>query len=256
MYLESAPSGFDQYRNDVPHGQMTTVEYESSTVGSKRKCMIYTPPGDAGERKYNVLYLLHGIGGDEEEWYKHANPQVILDNLYADNKLAPMIVVLPNGRAMPDDRAEGNIFDADKIKAFETFESDLLNDLIPFVESRYPVLTGSENRAIAGLSMGGGQSLNIGLNNPHHFVWVGAFSPAPNTRAPEMLVPQPEETKASLRLLWLSCGILDELKHVSDRTHAYLTELHVPHLWYEESGGHEWHVWKNDLYYFSQLIFR
>ncbi|SFF07839.1 Enterochelin esterase [Paenibacillus catalpae] len=256
MFLESAPSGYDQYRVDVPRGQMATVEYESGTVGGKRKCMIYTPPMYTEELKYNVLYLLHGIGGDEEEWYKHANPQVILDNLYADDKLAPMIVVLPNGRAMRNDRAEGDIFAPDKIKAFETFESDLLHDLIPFVESHYAVLTGSENRALAGLSMGGGQSLNIGLNNPNHFVWVGAFSSAPNTKTPELLVPQPEKTAASLKLLWLSCGMEDELKHVSDRTHAYLADNHVPHLWYEEGGGHDWPVWKNDLYHFSQLLFR
>ncbi|MBM7566071.1 esterase family protein [Paenibacillus sacheonensis] len=235
---------------------MAAIEYESGTVGSKRTCMVYTPPGYTDASQYNVLYLLHGIGGDELEWYHHAAPQVILDNLYAESKLAPMIVVLPNGRAMPNDRAEGNVFDADKIKAFETFEADLMNDLIPYVESRYPVLTGPENRALAGLSMGGGQALNIGLNRLHSFAWIGAFSPAPNTKAPGLLIPQPEETTARLRLLWLSCGVLDELKHVSDRTHAYLAELQVPHLWYEESGGHDWPVWKNDLYHFSQLVFR
>lgn len=235
---------------------MAAVEYDSGTVGCKRKCMVYTPPGFTDESAYNVLYLLHGIGGDELEWYTHAAPQVILDNLHAASKLAPMIVVLPNGRAMPNDRAEGNLFDADKLQAFETFESDLLKDLIPWVESRYPVLTRPENRAIAGLSMGGGQSLNIGLNRPERFAWIGAFSPAPNTRTPERLIPHPEETTAKLRLLWLSCGVLDELKHVSDGTHAYLADRRVPHLWYEESGGHDWPVWKNDLYHFAQLIFR
>jgi enterochelin esterase-like enzyme len=256
MFLESAPLGYDQYREEIPHGHITTVEYESGTVGSKRRCMIYTPPGYTEELKYNVLYLLHGIGGDETEWYKHGDPQVILDNLFADNKLSPMIVVLPNGRAMRNDRAEGDIFAPDKIKAFETFESDLLHDLIPFIESFYSVLKGSENRALAGLSMGGGQSLNMGFNNPDYFEWVGAFSAAPNTRDPEQLLPYPEKSTAQLRLLWLSCGVLDELKHVSDRTHAYLKQENIPHLWYEESGGHDWPVWKNDLYHFSQLIFR
>lgn len=255
MYLASAPKGYDQFRNDIPRGTMTTVEYESGTVGNLRKCMIYTPPGYTEEQKYNVLYLLHGIGGDETEWHKHGDPQVILDNLYAENMLSPMIVVLPNGRAMTNDRAEGDIFAPDKIKAFETFESDLLHDLIPYIESRYPVLTGFENRALAGLSMGGGQSLNMGLNHPECFAWIGAFSAAPNTREPEQLVPYPDST-AKLRLLWLSCGMDDELKHVSDRTHAYLTQADIPHLWYEESGGHDWPVWKNDLYHFSQLIFQ
>ncbi|MCM3629857.1 alpha/beta hydrolase-fold protein [Paenibacillus glycanilyticus] len=255
MYLASAPKGYDQYRNDIPHGAMKTVEYVSGTVGSLRKCMIYTPPGYTNEQKYNVLYLLHGIGGDESEWFKHGDPQVILDNLYAENKLSPMIVVLPNGRAMINDRAEGDIFAPDKIKAFETFESDLLHDLIPCIESSYPVLTGSENRALAGLSMGGGQSLNMGFNHPEFFAWIGAFSAAPNTREPEQLVPYPDRA-AKLRLLWLSCGMDDELKHVSDRTHAYLDQADIPHLWHEESGGHDWPVWKNDLYHFSQLIFQ
>lgn len=253
----AVPKGYDQYREDIAHGKMETVEYISKTVGCKRKTMIYIPPGYLdGQGEYNVLYLLHGIGGDEEEWYKHARPQVILDNLYADNKLARMIVVLPNGRAMQNDRAEGNLFDADKLKAFEDFESDLLYDLIPFVESNYRVLARRENRALAGLSMGGGQSLNIGLGNLNHFAWIGGFSSAPNTKEPELLVPSPKDASAKLSLLWLSCGLLDNLKHVSDRTHAYLETNHVPHIWYEESGGHDWPVWKNDLYHFSQLIFR
>jgi len=254
--VEAAPAGYDQYREHIARGNMNTVEYFSVTVGNKRKAMIYTPPGYSADLRYNVLYLLHGIGGDESEWFNHGNPQVILDNLYADNKLPPMIVVLPNGRAMPNDRAEGNIFDADKVQAFETFESDLLHDLIPYIESSYPVLTDRDNRALAGLSMGGGQSLNIGLNNLERFAWIGAFSPAPNTKVPELLVPNPEEASAKLRLLWLSCGELDELKSFSDRTHDYLSEHKVPHIWYEESGGHDWPVWKNDLYHFCQLIFK
>lgn len=252
----AAQPGYDQYRENIARGKITTVEYFSMTVGSKRKAMIYIPPGYSEDQRYNVLYLLHGIGGDEEEWYNHAGPQVILDNMYADRKLAPMIVVLPNGRAMQNDRAEGDLFEANKLKAFEDFEFDLLHDLIPYIESNYPVLVGRENRAIAGLSMGGGQSLNIGLGNLDRFAWIGGFSSAPNTKEPELLVPEPEEASSRLRLLWLSCGLLDNLKHVSDRTHTYLKLNNVPHIWYEESGGHDWSVWKNDLYHFSQLIFK
>lgn len=254
--IETAPTGFDQYREHISRGQIELVEYDSETVGCDRKTFIYTPPGYSEQHKYNVLFLLHGIGGDEAEWKNHGNIQVVLDNLYADGKLEPMIVVLPNGRAMPNDRAEGDIFDPDKVKAFETFEFDLLHDLIPFIESKYPVFTGRENYSIAGLSMGGGQALNIGLNHLDRFAWVGAFSPAPNTKVPELLVPNPEEAANLLRLLWLSCGDQDDLKHISDRTHSYLSEHEVPHVWYEESGGHDWPVWKNDLYHFSQLLFR
>ncbi len=112
-----------------------------------------------------MLYLLHGIGGDEFEWLRHGHPEIILDNLYAKNKIAPMIVALPNGRAMKNDRAEGNVFEPEKAASFATFEKDLLNDLIPFIEATYPVIKNRESRALAGLSMGGGQSLNFGLGN-------------------------------------------------------------------------------------------
>src|SRR5690606_258149 len=149
-----------------------------------------------------VLYLLHGIGGDEKEWLNGANPQVILDNLYANKKIEPMIVVMPNGRAMKDDRAVGNIFDSTKIQAFATFEKDLLNDLIPHIEKNYPVRKDRENRAIAGLSMGGGQSLNFGLGNLDKFAWVGGFSSAPNTKLPNELVPDPKKAREQLKLLF------------------------------------------------------
>ncbi|MHA6530085.1 alpha/beta hydrolase [Paenibacillus sp. BAC0078] len=248
-------AGYDTEREGIERGEIRTIEYPSAAVGSTRKAMVYTPPGYSAGQKYSVLYLLHGIGGDEEEWYNHGKPQIILDNLYADHMLKPMIVVLPNGRAMPNDRAEGDIFAPDKLQAFETFESDLLHDLIPYIEANYSVLTDRMHRAIAGLSMGGGQSLNIGLNNLDRFAWVGAFSPAPNTKLPELLVPEPQKAAELLSLLWLSCGDLDNLKNVSDRTHAYLSQHSVPHIWVEEHGDHDWPVWKNGLYQFSKLIF-
>src|SRR5687768_1610169 len=152
---KSAPPGFDLLQANIPHGKIDTITYSSKTVGTNRRAIIYTPPGFSGKQKYPVLYLLHGIGGDEKEWLNGAKPQVILDNLYAKGKIKPMIVVMPNGRAMKDDRAGGNVFDTAKVRAFATFEKDLLNDLIPFIEKKYPVLKDRENRAIAGLSMGG-----------------------------------------------------------------------------------------------------
>lgn len=252
----TAPEGFDRYRENIARGNVEMVEYFSETVGNSRKTRIYTPPGYSPNQTYNVLYLLHGIGGDENEWFNHGQPQIILDNLYADGMLEPMIVVFPNGRAMPDDRPVGDIFDPEKIRAFERFESDLLQDLIPWIESKYSVSPDRESRAIAGLSMGGGQSLNIGSNHLDRFAWIGAFSPAPNTKTPDQLFPDPQEAAALLRLLWLSCGDQDDLKHLSERTHAYLAEHGVPHIWFEESGGHDWFVWKNDLYHFSQRLFK
>ena len=251
-----APQGFDEPRTGIARGKIDTVLYASKTVGVKRKALVYTPPQYSKGKKYPVFYLLHGIGGDEKEWLRGANPQVILDNLYAEKKLAPMIVVMPNGRAMKDDRAGGNVFDSAKVQAFAVFEKDLLNDLIPFVEKKYSVLKDREHRAIAGLSMGGGQSLNFGLGNLDKFAWVGGFSSAPNTKLPEQLVPDPDVAKQQLKLLWISCGDGDGLFNFSKRTHDYLYQNEVPHIFYVEPGGHDFKVWKNDLYMFSQLLFK
>jgi enterochelin esterase-like enzyme len=253
---EQAPVGFDQLRSGIAKGKIDTIQYTSKTVGTVRKALVYTPPGFSKNKKYPVLYLLHGIGGDEKEWLKGGNPQVILDNLSAEGKIKPMIVVMPNGRAMKDDRAIGNIFDSVKVQAFATFEKDLLNDLIPYIEKNYPALKDRENRAIAGLSMGGGQSLNFGLKNLDKFAWVGGFSSAPNTKKPEELLPNPDEAKKKLKLLWISCGDNDWLISVSKRTHDYLFEKDVPHVYYIEPGVHDFKVWKNGLYMFSQFLFK
>ncbi|MBS0027200.1 alpha/beta hydrolase [Chitinophaga sp. 22321] len=253
---EHAPAGFDSLRTPIPHGRIDTISYHSATVGSPRKALIYIPPGFSQQQKYPVLYLLHGIGGDEKEWLKGGTPQVILDNLYAAGQIEPMIVVMPNGRAMKDDRATGNVMAPDKVQAFATFEKDLLNDLIPYIEKNYPVYTDKDHRAIAGLSMGGGQSLNFGLGNLDKFAWIGGFSSAPNTKAPEQLVPDPAAARQQIKLLWISCGASDGLIAFSKRTHEYLQKNNVPHIYYIEPGVHDFKVWKNGLYMFSRLIFK
>lgn len=250
------PAGFDTARPGVAAGKLDSIQYQSKTVGNARKALVYTPPGYSKKKKYPVLYLLHGIGGDEKEWLKGGNPQLILDNLLAEKKIEPMIVVMPNGRAMKDDRANGNIMAPDKVAAFATFEKDLLTDLIPFIEKKYATLTDREHRAIAGLSMGGGQSLNFGLGNLDQFAWVGGFSSAPNTKKPEELMPNPEDAKKKLKLLFLSCGDEDRLITFSKRTHDYLFENNVPHVFYIEPGVHDFKVWKNGLYMFSQFLFK
>lgn len=255
--FKPAPEGYDIPRTGIAKGKIDTVTYPSATVGGNRRALIYTPPGYSKSKKYPVLYLLHGIGGDEKEWFVHGQPQVILDNLYADKKIAPMIVVLPNGRAMKDDRAVGNIMEGPKVQAFATFEKDLLNDLIPYVEKNFPVLKNQENRAVAGLSMGGGQSLNFGLGNLNTFAWVGGFSSAPNTKTPQELLPSAENAKKKLKLLWISCGDKDGLITYSKRTHDYLVTNQVPHIYQVIPGGyHDFKVWKQNLYMFAQLVFK
>lgn len=251
-----APAGFDELNATIPHGKLDTITYNSKTVGTKRHAVVYLPPNFSKQKKYPVLYLLHGIGGDEFEWLSQGQPDRILDNLYAQKKLKDMIVVLPNGRAMENDKATGDIMAKDKVAAFANFERDLLDDLIPFIEKTYPVIGQRESRALAGLSMGGGQSLNFGLGNLDTFAWIGGFSSAPNTKLPEQLLPNPTQAKNKIKLLWISCGDEDRLLNITDRTRDYLVQHNIPHIYFKEPGKHDFKVWKNDLYLFSQLLFK
>ena len=239
---------------DVPHGRLEMVSYDSKSVGATRKMQVYTPPGYSAEKKYPVLYLLHGIGGDETEWQRFAKPNVLFDNLLADGKITPMIVVMPNGRARKNDRAEGNVFAS--APAFAAFEQDLLKDVIPTIESRYSVMADREHRALAGLSMGGGQSLNFGLAHLDTFAWIGGFSSAPNTKPAAELVPDPASAKNQLKLLWVACGNKDNLIRISQGVHAYLKEKGVPHVWHVDGHAHDPTEWRNNLYLFAQRIFR
>jgi enterochelin esterase-like enzyme len=249
------PEGFDKKRDGIDRGRVEKVEYDSATVGVTRKARVYTPPGYTKDRKYPVLYLLHGIGGDENEWPRGGAPDVILDNLYADKKAVPMIVVMPNGRASKDVTAKSGF--GQQGPAFAAFEKDLLTDLIPFVEKNYSVKADREARALAGLSMGGGQSLNFGLGNLDTFAWVGGFSSAPNTRPPAALVKDHAEAAKKLRLLYVACGDKDRLIGTSEGVHKMLDEKKVPHVYRViPGGGHDFKVWKSDLYHFAQLIFR
>ena len=248
------PPGFDAQREGIPHGRLEMITYESKSVGTTRKMQVYTPPGYSKDKKCPVLYLLHGIGGDETEWQRFATPNVLLDNLIAEGKVTPMLVVMPNGRAQKNDRAQGNIYGA--APAFAAFEQDLLKDVIPAIEARYSVQADREHRALAGLSMGGGQSLNFGLAHLDTFAWVGAFSAAPNTKPPKELAPDPAAAKAKLKLLWLSCGKKDGLIRISQGVHAYLRDNNVPHVWHVDGNAHDPTHWRNSLYHFSQRIFR
>jgi enterochelin esterase-like enzyme len=249
------PEGFDKKRDGIDRGKLETVEYDSTTVGVRRKARVYTPPGYSRDQKYPVLYLLHGIGGDENEWPRGGAPDTILDNLYADKKAVPMIVVMPNGRASKDAKARDPF--PKQGPAFAAFEDDLLRDLIPFIEKTYSVKADRESRALAGLSMGGGQSLNFGLGNLDTFAWVGGFSSAPNTRRPAELIKDHAEAARKLKLLYVACGDQDGLFRISEGVHRMLDEKKVPHVYRViPDGRHDFKVWKSDLYHFARLIFR
>ncbi|MCI0637822.1 MAG: esterase family protein [Gemmataceae bacterium] len=244
--ISQAPKGFDAVRKKIEHGKLETVEYDSKTVGEKRKLVVYTPPGYSKDSKYPVFYLLHGKGGNESSWTsKQGAAHVILDNLHADKKLVPMIVVMPNGAVAA----------AGKGKDFTSgFENELLKDVIPTVEARYPVKADREHRALAGLSMGGGQSLRIGLKHLDKFAWIGGFSSAIFGKF--NLVADPEDANKKIRLLWVSCGEDDTLLNANKSFHETLEAKKLAHIWHLEPGAHTFAVWRNDLYLFSQLLFR
>jgi enterochelin esterase-like enzyme len=259
------PAGFNVRRENIAHGELTTIQYDSKTLGTRRQMLVYTPPGYSDDQKYPVLYLLHGIGGNDREWQRACRADNVLDNLLADGKIRPMIVVFPNGNSSTTVDTEGGARGVGSGRGargggFDSwgmpFENDLINDIIPFIESHYSVYTDREHRALAGLSMGGGQSLNIGLANLDIFPYVGGFSSAPNTKSPAELVPDPTAAKEKLKLLWLACGNRDGLIRISQRLHNYLKENDVPHVWHVDGNGHDGTEWANNLYLFAQNIFK
>ena len=278
-----APEGFDQVREGIEHGKLERVDYEATAVlpGLKRWMEVYTPAGYTSDKKYPVLFLLHGIGGNEKhEWTGLSGNQgraaIILDNLIADKKITPMVVVFPNGdvstntagggggRAGGGGGRRGGGFgggggDAAQLSGdgwAKNFESDLLGDLIPFMESHYSVYSDREHRALAGLSMGGGQSLDYGLSHLDTFAYVGGFSSAPNTRAPQQLVPDPAKATQMLKVLWISGGSKDGLLRITQGFHAYLKENNVPHIYHVDDNAHDFKHWKNSMYWFTQQIFK
>ncbi|WP_208543180.1 alpha/beta hydrolase [Marilutibacter alkalisoli] len=253
-----ASDGFRDLRADAVQGRVEAFAYDSGVTGTRRQAQVYLPPGYSAGRKYPVLYLLHGIGGDQDEWRGYVRAPAILDNLIAEGRAVPMIVVMPNGRALPDDRRppEDRVFTPENAAGFASFERDLLDFLVPAIETKYTTHADREHRALAGLSMGGGQALNFGFGHPDVFGWVGAFSPAPNTRPPAELVPDPEAVRERFTLLYLSCGNRDGLINVSQDLHAYLKRHDIAHVWNVDDHGHDGDSWANNLYHFAQRIFR
>ncbi|MCE3261085.1 MAG: esterase family protein [Pseudoduganella sp.] len=256
--LMAAPApGLADERPGIARGTSLEFSYDSAVTGRRRKASVYLPPGYSAQQRYPVLYLLHGIGGNQDEWRGYVRAHIILDNLLADGAVVPMIVVMPNGRALADDRVPPaeQTFTAEHIAGFAQFERDLLQELIPAIDRSYPTLAQRGSRAIAGLSMGGGQALNFGLGHPETFAWVGGFSAAPNTRPPAELLPEPAAARR-LRLLYLSCGRKDNLLGVSQALHDYLQRHGVAHAWHVDEFGHDRESWAENLARFARLLFR
>jgi enterochelin esterase-like enzyme len=250
------PAGYRDLPPGGLRGRLELFEYDSGVTGTRRKANVYLPPGYTPEKKYPVVYILHGIGGNEHEWTGYVKAHIILDNLIAAGAAVPLIAVFPNGRALPDDSIPKNAFSPENVAGFAAFERDLFEFLIPAVEAKYATLPDANHRALAGLSMGGGQTFNFGLTHPDTFAWIAAMSAAPNTRPPEELVPDPAATRAKLKLLYISCGNKDGLINFSQRAHRYLKEHDVPHIWNVDDHAHDGETWGSNLYHFAQRVFR
>jgi enterochelin esterase-like enzyme len=248
---------------EVPHGSLNRVWYNSSTLGMYRRMLVYTPAGyENSTEKYPVLYLLHGGSIDEEGWTTMGKAHLILDNLIAQGKAKPMIIVMPNGYANQTAApGEGpvvkNVPTPGMAFSYGAFEKSLVNDIIPFIESAYRVNANKENRAITGLSMGGMHSFNTTLNNPDLFSYIGVFSAGVRTPSPE-IEKQLETLKASKpKLYWVGCGVTDPLAYTSTKTLVELLRKHNFNFVYRESeGAHTWFTWRVYLSEFAPLLFK
>jgi len=237
----------------VPHGTVHIHRYKSKSLGITRSLYIYTPPGYETSRniRYPVLYLLHGMGDSEDTWTVVGRVNVIVDNLFAKNKARPLVIVMPYGHtpsAPPDMRSIGN---------YGAFEKDLIEDVIPYAQKRYHVSSNRKDRAIVGLSMGGGQALTVGLGNLGLFGWIGAFSSAvPRDQKLDSLLAKPETINEKLELLWVGCGGNDFLFKANRKLIERLKADNIKHLAHITDGAHEWRLWRRYLNEFVPLLFK
>jgi enterochelin esterase family protein len=272
--VPGTPPRFDQ-RQDVPHGVIHIVQYTATPLEYQKAIYVYTPPGyyEDSTKRYPVLYLRHGGGDWERSWSEEGRAGVIADNLIAQGKAEPLIIVMTNGHITPDGRGSSS---GSTPEAIGLLTQELLGDVIPLVDRMFRTLPERESRAITGLSMGAGQAFTIGLRNLDTFAWVGEFSsgmlsrtpgtkvfdPAAPSRQPlKKLVPavfeDAEAVNSRLKLLWLGCGADDTRFAGQVQFAKSLDELGIRHHPFQEiPGGHEWMVWRAFLADFLQLIFR
>ncbi len=248
--------------NDVPHGVLHRHFYRSAIVGDDRPFVVYTPPGyDPGtERTYPVLYLLHGYSDAEDAWVSVGRANIILDNLIARGQAKPMLVVMPLGYGNKEVIA-GGWAGLRKTEVWQDsitkFRDALLKEVIPQVEKSYRVSTDARARAIAGLSMGGTQSLFIGLNAPDRFAWIGAFSSGGLDPNLDKAFPAVSESiNAQLRLLWIGCGKEDFLIGANQKLVEWLQSKGVRLTWVQTPGTHSFMLWRRYLAEFLPLLFQ
>jgi len=252
------PPRFDEVQA-VPHGALSIRMYVSTPLKKQRKLYVYTPPEYDTEpnRRFPVLYLRHGSGDTEENWSDTGRAGVILDNLIAQRKAVPMIIVMPNGDT------DGSWAGGSSPEGIELLGQELLTDIIPMIEKTYRVARGRENRAITGLSVGGGQAFTIGLKHMDQFAWVGEFSSGLvsdtdfhlDKHLPGFL-DHPGDVNKKLKLLFLSCGTEDPRYPGQLDLGDVLKQHNIKYVWYPTPGVHEWKVWRHALDEFAQRVFQ
>ncbi len=258
----AGPASLPWEISGVPHGQIHQHLYKSGVVGDDRDFFVYTPPGydPRAKETYPVLYLLHGFSDFANGWSAVGRANVILDNLIAQGKAKPMIVVMPLGYGAPEMVSHGfGAFNHAELRDrnFAKFSEALLTEVIPQVETAYLAKKDRNSRAIAGLSMGGSEALLTGLNNLNQFAWIGAFSSGGITEDfPAQFPGLDAKANAQLRVLWVSCGTEDGLIGINRKLLAWLASKDIHHLDMQSPGGHTWMVWRRNLAEFTSLLFR
>lgn len=264
MSAKQGDKGWYYETHDVPHGTLSKVWYRSNTLGADRRLSVYTPAGyEKGKDKYPVLYLLHGSGGDEDAWADLGRTVQILDNLIAEGKARPMIVVMPNG-VYYNNAAPGyavNMFQPTMTNSRSDSTAEIeqsFPDIISFIESTYRVAKGPKNRAIAGLSMGGRQSCAVSRSHPGTFGYIGMFSGVVLAETPEAeaALARQMAPKVAPSLYWIGVGKDDGVKVNSLKLKEYCEKKGYPVKYYESDGGHIWRNWRIYLTLFAQKIFK
>jgi len=266
MFAAQAPAPAPTYlqMRPIPHGAVQSVAYKSKSLGTDRKLMVYTPPGyDTSTTRYPLLYLLHGAGSDETSWTQRGGAHVILDNLIAEGKLKPLVVVMPFGFAQQRAPGAGRGDATENKMQREGFLKDFLEDVIPMIDAKYRVYADRDHRAIAGLSLGGAQALAIGLTHLELFSRIAAFSPAmgasnnPATGGVdfEAVLSDTARINSQLKFLWVSCGTEDTLfDSIRDFT-GQLSKHKIEHFYRVTGGAHTYPVWQRNLNEVAPMLF-
>lgn len=257
---------------DVPHGQVRMLWYKSNSTGEYRRIFVYTPPGyDGTKTRYPVLYLQHGHGEDEAGWSLQGRENFILDNLIAADKAKPMIIVNEDGMTgaplqigPPPKPAPGATSPSRPLgimeMKYEAFDRIVSKDLIPFIDATFRTIPNRDNRALAGLSMGGGEAFRIGFNHPELFAYLGAFSPAiavTNTKTDyDGALSDAAKVNKLYKLIWIGIGSEDFLLKPVKQTHEEFEKAGIKHVWVETGGSHNWTVWRKYLADFAPRLFR